>query len=315
MIRIHFLNVGDGDCTLIEFPSDHLTMVDINNSKSLDEETEKELRSQLNISPQDYMSSKLSGRNPFTDKAYNIELSDPVDYLKSLPVNKSLFRFICTHPDMDHLSGLYRLYKEEKIPIINLWDSEHNFEKSEQDFENQNKYDKRDWDTYQELRDASLSEPKTLFLERHANGQYYTDDGIYLLASTKQLKKLAYDKGEPNHLSYVLMLVHGNCKIILGGDATPEVWEDILNEFGTDNLKADILKASHHGRESGYHQEAVKAISPRLTIVSVGKKPDTDASNQYRQYSSNVWSTRWKGNIILECYEDGRINYTCQYDR
>src|SRR4051794_20904123 len=32
---LHFLNVGHGDCTIIELPSGRLMMIDINNSKSL----------------------------------------------------------------------------------------------------------------------------------------------------------------------------------------------------------------------------------------------------------------------------------------
>ncbi|HZS16312.1 MAG TPA: hypothetical protein VFA51_00095 [Candidatus Udaeobacter sp.] len=43
MTRIHFLNVGHGDCTIIEHASGHITMVDINNSDSLDEDTRREL--------------------------------------------------------------------------------------------------------------------------------------------------------------------------------------------------------------------------------------------------------------------------------
>ena len=215
---------------------------------------------------------------------------------------------------MDHLSGLYRLHKEEQISILNLWDSEHSFDKTDEGFDNQTKYDKRDWDTYKELR-SSQSTPKVLWLERHAKAQFYHDDGIYLLASTKELKKQAQEKDEPNHLSYVLMLQHGNFRAILGGDATVEVWEDILSEFDEKFLKVDVLKASHHGRDSGYHDKAVKTMNPTLTIVSVGKKPDTDASNKYRQYSTYVWSTRWKGNIVLTCYDDGKINYEVGNDR
>jgi hypothetical protein len=51
------------------------------------------------------------------------------------------------------------------------------------------------------------------------------------------------------------------------------------------------------------------------TIVSVGKKPSRDASNKYRQYCDNVWSTRWKGNIVFEINSDGTWTYDTQYNR
>ena len=76
-----------------------------------------------------------------------------------------------------------------------------------------------------------------------------------------------------------------------------------------------MLKASHHGRDSGYHEEAVRHIAPEYTIVSVGKKPNTDASNKYRRHSQHVWSTRWKGNIVLTVNPDGRGSIDSEHDR
>ncbi len=35
MVKIHFLNVGHGDCTIIEHHIGNITMIDINNSKTL----------------------------------------------------------------------------------------------------------------------------------------------------------------------------------------------------------------------------------------------------------------------------------------
>lgn len=315
-VHLHFLNVGHGDCTIVEFPSGRLMMVDINNSKILDKESEKELADYFQLDPTSlsFLLRKLSGTSPFLEKGYEIELTNPIDYYKSKWGNRDIFRFVCTHPDMDHISGLHRLHRKEQIGIVNFWDSEHTFEKSDEEFENQSKYDKKDWHTYQEIR-KSESMPKVLWLERHAENQFYADDGIYLLASTKELKKAAHEKDEPNHLSYVLMIKYGKSKVVLGGDATTEVWQDILDEFGKEFLKSSVLQASHHGRENGYHEEAVKAISPIFTIVSVGKKPETDVSNKYRKNSQYVWSTRWKGNIILTCYEDGRIESKTEHER
>ena len=43
MLRVHFLNVGHGDCTVIEHPSGRLTMMDINTSQEYDNNSFKEL--------------------------------------------------------------------------------------------------------------------------------------------------------------------------------------------------------------------------------------------------------------------------------
>jgi hypothetical protein len=41
-LTVHFLNVGRGDCTIIEFPSGRVGMVDIDNLKSLAPNSERE---------------------------------------------------------------------------------------------------------------------------------------------------------------------------------------------------------------------------------------------------------------------------------
>ena len=55
MNRIHFLNVGHGDCTIIEHASGRITMVDINNSDSLDGDTRRELAEEYGITGLDYV--------------------------------------------------------------------------------------------------------------------------------------------------------------------------------------------------------------------------------------------------------------------
>jgi competence protein ComEC len=116
-------------------------------------------------------------------------------------------------------------------------------------------------------------------------------------------------------MSYVLFIEYAGHKIILGGDAETESWKFIHGNYPDLIEDVTILKASHHGRDNGYYQPAVKQMNPKYTIVSVGKKPDTDASNKYKKYSGNVWSTRWKGNMLFEVHADGSVNYDCEYKR
>ena len=50
-------------------------------------------------------------------------------------------------------------------------------------------------------------------------------------------------------------------------------------------------------------------MSPSVTIVSVGQKPDTDASAKYTNYSQEVASTRWYGGITLEIESNGEMSW------
>src|SRR6266581_7370723 len=128
MINIHFLNVGHGDCTVIEFPSGNTTMIDINNG-DIDDDTKKEIYEELKVNKIDYLLQKI--QNPailekdfLFEKGYEISLTNPIEWLSQKNIT-SLFRFICSHPDMDHISGIDALVK--KITLANFWDTNHNF--------------------------------------------------------------------------------------------------------------------------------------------------------------------------------------------
>jgi hypothetical protein len=42
-LKVWFVNVGHGDCTIVKFPAGRIMMVDISNSKAFDEDTKAEL--------------------------------------------------------------------------------------------------------------------------------------------------------------------------------------------------------------------------------------------------------------------------------
>jgi competence protein ComEC len=312
-LDIYFLNVGHGDCTVFDV-NGRLTVIDINNSKVLDPDTEDELRELAKaegvkaynqaILRGDYRYSLQAYETAFMTK-YRSLLTDPVDFLKTHFPGRDIWRFILTHPDMDHMTGLYRL-RQEGISIHNFWDTRHEKAMEPRDFDPSGPYDYRDWEEYQRIQaDPNI---RKLRLNRGNQGQYYEEDGIWIASPTAALEKLASDTEHWNHLSYVLYVKHLGQWVVLGGDASVEAWENIYMADGGWFKKNEIriLKASHHGRDSGYHQPSVAAMSPDHTIVSVGKLPDTDASNKYRQYS-NVYTTRTHGNIRAQVWFDGDV--------
>lgn len=321
LLKLHFLNVGHGDCCIIEFPIDggrRVAMIDINRTSEMDEETANEVLQEISSNERIYLEeSRLikaglkSIGSLLREKGYNIQLTDPLTYLSSELNASSVFRFISTHPHLDHLSGLHQLSNE--FSIINMWVLKNDFTV---DCSELSDSQKKDWEFYTKYRDGGGDDKITVIRpEEGSQADMYTQDGISILAPNKDLLKQAKDKDNKNIMSYVLLIKYGECKIVLGGDAEQSTWEYLCQNYETDLKDVTILKASHHGRDSGYYQPAVKLMNPEYTVVSVGKKPTTDASNKYRNYSENVWSTRWKGNITFECESDGSVTYKAQYNR
>ena len=131
MLRLHFLNVGHGDCTVIEHPSGHLTMIDINNSQDYDEDTlsqltSDELRKSFGIvAGAGSLMQQTLAKGEIAKRAKR-ELSDPIAFMKEKFPGRSLFRYIQTHPDLDHMRGLRRL--SEEIGFTNFWDTQNDKE-------------------------------------------------------------------------------------------------------------------------------------------------------------------------------------------
>jgi len=314
-LTIHFLNVGRGDCTIIEFPNENrIGIVDIFNVKIFDKDTRAELLEAYRESREYEIEKLLAASTYDIEEAYlrkkREELTDPIAYLDThIGTNKSIFRMLITHPDMDHMTGLYRLHHQEPKDIVNFWHTgKENFnldDSTDQDWE-KSPYDKRDWEAYKNLR-SSESDPKNLLKTRGNTGDYWAVDGVEIWSPSDELIKTASEKQKPNILSMVLKISYKGHNIVLGGDATKEeTWPDIFENIGLNHVS--VLKASHHGRKSGYYGPAVKEMSPWLTITSVTEKAH-DATRNYRRYSDYTVSLRDAKDIKITIADDGTLYY------
>ena len=311
-LDIWFVNVGHGDSTIVRFPSGRVMMVDINNCKSLPSETKSEVLESVGVvgvrkALYQQGGAYLTEAEERAIKSYEDRLDDPIDVLKRNVLGAEqgdVFRFIASHPDLDHLTGLYRLaYQEPGIMISNFWDTLNNKQLSE--FKNDE--DRRNWLAYQQLRKGQKAGTHVLFKQRMDSGEYWTDDGMVVLTPTPEITYQGNEREDWNHLSYVFMLTYGKSRVILPADASIESQEEMAQFFGS-NLTSTILKAPHHGRKSGYCGDFVKNVSPDYTIVSVGAKPETDGTDLYRHYTNQrVLTTLTQGTICARLHEDGTI--------
>lgn len=184
-MKIHFLNVGKGNCTVVGFPSSRLSIIDIDNSHIDDD---------------------------------NDVLTDPIDFLNTEYPKKDIFRFILTHPDLDHMSGLDELFKRT---VYNFWDTEHDksLDSKNDDF---GKYNPKDWGRYLKVQ-KSKEKPTMLKLCRDATADCcWVEDNIKILSPSKKLIALSKETEEGNsdkynHISYVLRIEYKGIVIINKG--------------------------------------------------------------------------------------------------
>ena len=106
--KVHFLNVKQGDCFLLERQSGRLTVIDICGGNIPDEEISKA------------KVAALRAAKPRGNYAMCSQPTDPIRYLESKGLS-SIWRFILTHPDMDHMDGIADFFAA--FPPANFWDT------------------------------------------------------------------------------------------------------------------------------------------------------------------------------------------------
>lgn len=255
----HFLNVKNGDCSIIQHPSGHVTVVDVYNASQTKDTgptpLEKALVEVLGV----------SGNYRQKDLPVN-----PITYMKDIGVTE-VFRFVLTHPDMDHMGGIKDFFRE--FSPANFWDSDNTCAK---DFsEEGSPHDEEDWEFYKALRDGpGQSSPKRLVLHSGQRGKYYNQgedgsvggDGLFILAPTPELITGANDSEDFNDASYVLLYRSTGGSIIMAGDSHDATWEHILEQHTADVQDVDLLIAPHHGRKSDRSYSFLDVLKPKLTF-------------------------------------------------
>jgi competence protein ComEC len=277
MPRVHFLNVKNGDCSIIQHGSGHVTVIDVCNAYIETVQQEASSRALRSLSEKGVLGN-------FNQKEYP---DNPITYLRDRGI-ESVFRFIVTHPDMDHLDGVEAFFSV--FSPFNLWDTDNNVEK--ESWNDLGCYAENDWEFYKKLRDSSpTNDPKRLTLYSGGTGQYWNraeggvqgGDGITILAPTPELVEAANENENCNDYSYVLLYRAENYKFLFAGDSHDSTWEHILANHGAIVENVDVLIAPHHGRDSGRSFTFLDVLKPRLTLFG-------NAPSGHLAYSQ--WSRR-----------------------
>ena len=249
-----------------------------------------------------------------TNYRQKLDPDNPIAYLNENVGVESIFRFIISHPDMDHIDGIKDLFTEFKI--YNTWDTDNN--KSIDLNSYFAGYNKEDWRFYTQLRGGKITSTKRLTNYDSDNNSFWKEDGIKILCPSKELVKGANESGDYNDASYVLLYRHPKegdkvWKIVFAGDSDDHSWEYILKNYKDDVSNIDVLFAPHHGRDSGRSYEFLKTLNPRVTLFG-------NASSKHLAYSSYPGPPKIRitnnqaGYVVIDISENAMNFYVKNYD-
>jgi len=296
MARVHFLNVGNGDCSIIEHGSGRVTMIDIC-SGNKGEAVQKSLASVIEAME---LSTQRSG-----NYAMRCRPTNPIAYMKRNGI-KGPFRFILTHPDCDHLDGFDALCTE--FGMTNFWDN--GLRKEKPGFDG-SPYKEEDWDRYLAVRDKKR---EGLTVVTHLAGSTFSfanqgdpqahGDCLDIVAPDAALVKAANESEDPNDGSYVIVYRSAGGKIVFGGDGHDSTFDYVLQNHSPLVSNCAVLIAPHHGRDSDRSHDFLDTLKPGLTLFGCADSAHL-AYEQYTQRGLTKITNNQAGNVVMEPHANG----------
>lgn len=119
-----------------------------------------------------------------------------------------------------------------------------------------------------------------------------------------------YDNENDN--SSVIYFDYNNYRFLFMGDAGIEREKDILNKYNLSSI--DFLKVGHHGSDTSSSKEFINSISPKYSIISVGKNnryghPNKEVLEKLDE--SKIYRTDIDGSVMLKIKNNKLKIETC----
>ena len=105
-----------------------------------------------------------------------------------------------------------------------------------------------------------------------------------------------------NSYSIVIRVLYGGFSCLFTGDAQTDSEKEMLAKGFT--LKSDVLKVGHHGSDTSTSPGFLKAVAPRLAVISVGKDndyghPHKETLDKLNAAGIKIYRTDLNGSITI----------------
>ncbi|MDD4110373.1 MAG: MBL fold metallo-hydrolase [Clostridia bacterium] len=305
---IHFIDVGQADATLIEFPNDEIMLIDCGDTSAT---SQQKFRSYLN---------KID---------FEIENEEKViDYL------------VLTHPDSDHIGGAEYIFDNYKVktcyrPDIYASNEEIPADTSlivqlltgdtaelyanviikiiEEGCLSIKTVQELEISSTNYVEETSQTDPLDWIVNFYApivsELPYRTNDN--------------YLEPKTNDYSPIMILSYLDKKIMFTGDASEDVERDFIDYYSDEEIDfdIDILKVGHHGSRYSTCEELLNFVYPEYAIISVGADNNyghpsaytLDRLSTYGLNNNEIYRTDINGNIIMGVSPNGELTLKASY--
>lgn len=318
-LSVHYIDVGQGDSTLICLPDGKVMLIDVGESYAGDE---------------------------------------VVNYLEALEI-EVIDYFVLTHSDSDHSGGVKKVFEAFEIKTIyrpfqlsvdesgaptahenlSAYLADSSLDCNQVDtvvYANFLKYAYTE--TYTEGGDIKNADVwcfyDGLVIESTTQGEEYVIEFFaplrvqgyssfdYTATQTYGYPTKSYGNNTNNH-SPVILLECAETSFVFTGDAEKNAERDFVNSLSTaekDRFEnVDVFQAGHHGSDTSNTEELLNLITPTYVVASCGENnkhghPDEEVVGRIQNLPHSVndyfLTTAESGNIVFAFKDDGTLAYT-----
>ena len=222
-------------------------------------------------------------KNMLIDAGKNTNGDIVVDYLESHSV-ETIHYLIGTHLHEDHIGGLDDVINNFTIENIYLPD------------------DTTDTKTFFDVLTAI--DTKGLTVTTAKKGVILFDEIIEgKELSAKMVAPIKASYSSANNYSSIIKLVYHDTSYLFTGDAEALAEGEVITD-GAD-INADVLKVGHHGSNTSSTQAFIDAVSPEISVISVGEgntygHPNEEVINRLVNAGSLIYRTDEAGHIVVK---------------
>ncbi len=288
LLKIHFVDVGQGDAIYIQFPDGKDMLIDAGDKKS--ENTESLLT---------YLDDYGSVQNG-------------IDYL------------MLTHVDADHVGGMDNVLETYSIstiymPNIGIVESDPelgywgNASQAYEDFYGLAK---------SEGAEIIYNQGQHKIEGTNYKIDIYCPDESYYENFVGEIS----DGPTKNDMSPVCVIEYAGVRTLLSGDLNDETskeeyaWSEelFIEKTGLSLMDCNVIKAGHHGSKGSTSKALLEFTKPEHIIISVGEgnsyeHPNTALLDRINEYNSelmdNIYRTDEKGHILMNIGANGEYNF------
>lgn len=279
-LKVHFINIGQGDAIYIQFPDGKDMLID-------------------------------GGR---TGSATG-HVTSVLDYLKAVDTDLTLNYLMVTHPDYDHYSLLDEVI--EYYDIDNFYLPYATVDWGGLSDEDTVKFDGANLITTAAYTDFMKAAESEADANVYVNMDIFEIAGLQTGVNFRfyALSKAEYaglPSAERNDMSPIGILTYNNYKIVFAGDAAADANENYLEDSPT--VDCDVFKAAHHGsdNEDCNSAELLDDITPEFAIICAGLNntydppfPHAGTLERFSARNITAYVTYETGTVVLTVNKEG----------